>query len=163
MMTADPAQFQLPSAGVSDAVIMAARVNPLEAEEQLDGAKTSASDAPTSFSHLVNRMMESSRKTPEEHNAEVRRNVEELLATTLVGPILKNLNEDPLESGLFKKSHGEKALRPLLEAEIAKDIVHNMRSGLVDQVARRLLNADRTSVHTSGQRLDVIERRLAHA
>ena len=162
-MTVDTAQLDPPGAGMHASAIMAARPNSLEAEAPFGEAKAGASAAPTTFAQLVNRMMESTRKTPEEYDAQVRRHVEELLATTLVSPILKSLNEDPLESGLFRKSHGEKALRPLLEAEIAKDIVHNMRTGLVDQVARRLLKAGRASVQTSGQRLDVTERRSSHA
>jgi len=78
-------------------------------------------------------------QTPAQVRDEVYRNVEELVARTLVGPILEKLSNDPLNSGLFERGHAEKALRPLLEAEVAKDIVAGMRTGFVDHVARRLL------------------------
>lgn len=163
MMTLDTLQVQLPSAGMAESVIMAARSNPLEAARNRESAGLNAPPVPQSFSHLIGRIMDAAKQTPEKHDAEVRQHVEELVASTLVAPILKNLNEDPLESGLFKQTHGEKALRPMLEMEIAKKIVHHMRSGLVDQVARRLLSANRTAEPMPGRRLDVTERSSTHA
>ncbi len=163
MTTMEPAYLQMTTAGLAESAIMAARSNPLEAARRPEVVDSNAPAAPASFSHLIGRIMEFARQTPEKHDVEVRKHVEELVATTLVAPILKNLNEDPLESGLFKKTHGEKALRPLLEAEIAKKIVHHMRSGLVDQVARRLLSANRTAEPMPGRRLDVTERSSTHA
>jgi len=163
MMSLDTVQLQQPSAGTAESAIMAARGNPLGAARDRELADLNAPRSPRSFAHLIGRIMDSAKQTPEKHDAEVRKHVEELVASTLVAPILKNLNEDPLESGLFKKTHGEKALRPMLEAEIAKKIVHHMRSGLVDQVARRLLIANRTAAPMPDRRLDVTERSSTHA
>jgi hypothetical protein len=72
--------------------------------------------------------------------AGIRSNVEELVARTLIAPVLASLHNNPLKSDLFPETPGSKALAPLLEAEVAKSMASSMGGSLVDQVARRLLN-----------------------
>ncbi|GEM_PF-4373712 len=162
MSMVDTSQFRSFASGFSDPIGPTPRMNPWQ--ERADAGEV-VSTQPTGlrdFSKLIGRVMKSN-ETPQQREAKVYRNVEELVAQTLIAPVLEKLREDPLESGLFKKSEGEKALRPLIEAEVAKDIVHNMRTGLVEQVARRLLNPKSVAADTTGRRLDVIERRPEHA
>lgn len=71
-------------------------------------------------------------------NEELHRSVDEMLARALVAPVLASLQNDPLKSDLFEGTHAEKALRPLLEAQVAQSVVQRLRTGLGDAVARRL-------------------------
>lgn len=97
-----------------------------------------ADPAPGSFARILGQRMPSD-LSPQRRREQVYRNVEELVAQTLVAPVLEQLGNDPLNSGLFERGDAEKALRPLLEAEVSKRIVAGMRTRLVDHVARRLL------------------------
>lgn len=162
MTTVDPSQFRSPAAGFFDSIDLTPRTSPLEQQASPGDVNATRTVGIQDFSQLIGRLMKSN-ETPQQREAKAFRNVEELVAQTLVVPVLEKLREDPLESGLFKKSEGEKALRPMIEAEVAKDIVHNMRTGLVEQVARRLLNPKGVAADTSGRRLDVVERRPDHA
>jgi len=83
--------------------------------------------------------------------AQVKQNVEELVARTLIAPVLTSLHNNPLKSDLFPESAAGKALGPLLEAEVAKQLASSMGGSLVDQMARRLLDQlDRRSGATDG-------------
>lgn len=126
-------------------------------------ARELAPRTPGSFAHLLDRVMEERKQAPEQREAEVRRNVEELVAQTLIAPILEKLHEDPLRSGLFERTEGEKALRPLLEAEVAKDIAHSMRAGFIDHMAHRLLNPRGTTPPEGDIEPNAAQRRSWHA
>lgn len=106
------------------------------------GGREGGAEAPRAgagaFHRILGQRM-ASEQSPEQVRRDVYRHVEELLAQTLVAPVLAKLGDDPLNSGLFERGHAEKALRPLLEAEVAKDIVAGMRAGFVEHVARGLL------------------------
>ncbi|MCL4199008.1 MAG: hypothetical protein KJZ69_16080 [Phycisphaerales bacterium] len=109
------------------------------AEAAPDSAEADrAADAPASFARILSQRMKSD-LSPQRRREQVYRNVEELVAQTLVVPVLERLGSDPLNSGLFERGDAEKALRPLLEAEVSKKIVAGMRTRLVDHMARRLL------------------------
>lgn len=113
------------------------RAAPVDAAPDAAGADRSAK-ARASFAHILGQRMKSD-LSPQRQREQVYRNVEELVAQTLVAPVLERLGNDPLNSGLFERGHAEKALRPLLEAEVSKKIVAGMRTRLVDHMARRLL------------------------
>ncbi|MCC6907332.1 MAG: hypothetical protein IT430_05265 [Phycisphaerales bacterium] len=162
MTTVESSPFRSLAPAMSDAAARVQHFDRLGAQAAaLDGDKPLAPEA-ADFSHLMSRMMKSD-ETPLPRREKVRRNVEELVAQTLVMPVLERLRQDPLDSGLFKKTHAEQSLRPLLEAEVAKSIVRRMPSGLVDQMAHRLLNPQGSGVMTSGRRVNEVQGSARHA
>lgn len=105
----------------------------------IEGGAEAQRAGPGAFHRVLSQRL-ASEQSPEQVRRDVYRHVEELVAQTLVAPILAKMGDDPLRSGLFERGHAEKALRPLLEAEVAKDIVAGMRTGFVEHTARRLLS-----------------------
>jgi Rod binding domain-containing protein len=69
-----------------------------------------------------------------------RQAAEQFVAITFVQPVLKQLRETTSAAPPFAPSEGEKQFRALLDADLAQRIVHKARFGLVDRVARDLLN-----------------------
>ena len=65
---------------------------------------------------------------------------EQFVALTFVQPVLKELRESSQAAPPFAPGEGEKQFRALLDAELARRIVHKERYALVDRVARDLLN-----------------------
>lgn len=91
------------------------------------------------------------KRGPDPRLAQVKQNVEELVARTLIAPVLASLHNNPLKSDLFPQSAAGKALSPLLEAEVAKQMASSLGGSLVDQMAQRLLDQlDRRSGATDG-------------
>ncbi len=67
-----------------------------------------------------------------------RQAAEELVAITLVQPILSQLRESDLGAEPFAASEGEKRFGALYDAEIARRIVSSGRFPLVDALARQM-------------------------
>ncbi len=156
MISVEPSPFRPLAPAMSGATARSQHFDRLGAEAAALAGGKPATPGAANFSHLMDRMMGCD-ETPLQRREKVRRNVEELVAQTLVMPVLERMRQDPLDSGLFKKTHAEQSLRPLLEAEVAKSIVHRMPSGLVDQMAHRLLNPQGSRAVTSGRRVNEVQ------
>lgn len=73
--------------------------------------------------------------------ADTRKAAEEFVSIAFVEPVLRSLRESNHAPEPFAPTEAEKTFGPLLDAEISKQIVAHERYGLVDAVARQLLNA----------------------
>lgn len=71
---------------------------------------------------------------------DTRKAAEEFVSIAFVEPILRSMRESNHAEGPFAPTAAEKSFGPLLDAEIAKQIVAHERYGLVDAVARQLLS-----------------------
>lgn len=80
--------------------------------------------------------------------ADARKAAEEFVAIAFVEPILKSLRESNQAAPPFAPTEAEKSFGPLLDAELSRRIVAKERYGLVESVARRLLNASGESAPT---------------
>lgn len=74
-----------------------------------------------------------------------RRAAEEFISATLIEPILKLSRENNHAAPPFGPTPAEKSFGPMLDAEIARNIVARERYGLVDAVARQLRHDPRLS------------------
>ena len=74
--------------------------------------------------------------TPEERAREAAR---DLVATTLVRPMLQRLRATNNAWGPFKPTQGESSFRSMLDARLAKDITSSQSWPLVDRIAQDLL------------------------
>ncbi len=74
-----------------------------------------------------------------------RRAAEEFISATLIEPILKMSRENNHAAPPFGLTPAEKSFGPMLDAEIARNIVARERYGLVDAVARQLRHDPRLS------------------
>ncbi len=74
-----------------------------------------------------------------------RRAAEEFISATLIEPILKMSREHNHAAPPFGPTPAEKSFGPMLDAEIARNIVARERYGLVDAVARQLRHDPRLS------------------
>lgn len=72
---------------------------------------------------------------------DARKAAEEFVAIAFVQPILKEVRESNQAAPPFGPTEAEKAFGPLLDAEIARQVVAKERYGLVDRVARQLLQS----------------------
>jgi hypothetical protein len=68
-----------------------------------------------------------------------RQQAGELVALSLVQPILGEMRETNNAWGPFKPGAWEKRLGPILDAEVAKDVVNSSSWGLIDQLASNFL------------------------
>lgn len=93
-----------------------------------------APDAPGSFADIMARA-----KAGPSRQDQARDAAEQFVALTFVQPALKELRESNQAAPPFAPSEGEKQFRALLDADIARKIVHKAHYGLVDRVARDLL------------------------
>ncbi len=89
------------------------------------------------FTSVLARMSADGSRTREEA---ARHAAEEFVGITLVQPILSMLREQGDAAPPFAAGPGEKAFGPLLDAEFALRITRANRFGLVDAVARKLLD-----------------------
>lgn len=76
--------------------------------------------------------------TREDH---ARDAAEQFVALTFVQPALKELRDTNQAAPPFAPSEGEKQFRALLDADLARKIVHKAHYGLVDRLAHDLLKA----------------------
>ena len=65
---------------------------------------------------------------------------EQLVAQTLVLPVLSSMREGPFLEGPFKPGNAERRFAPLLDQYMADSITASSRSTLVDSVVDRLLS-----------------------
>ena len=83
-----------------------------------------------------------------------REAAEQLVATTLVAPLLAELREQPLDTKLFHGGFGEDAFRQQLDTKLADEIVKSSRFPLVDriyaQITRRAELAQGAGVNLHG-------------
>lgn len=69
---------------------------------------------------------------------EERAAAEQLVATTLVEPILKQLRQSSTAAPPFGPGEGEKKFRDISDAHTAREIVRSERFGLVERLAQDL-------------------------
>lgn len=69
---------------------------------------------------------------------------QQLVATVLVEPILKQLRETSQAAPPFEPTDGEKQFRSMLDARLAHEITSGARFPLVDRLARDLRGSMRT-------------------
>lgn len=69
---------------------------------------------------------------------DARTAAEDFVAVAFVAPILKSLRENDHTPAPFAPSAGEKQFRSLVDQQIARQVVHAQRFGLVDRIARDL-------------------------
>jgi hypothetical protein len=77
--------------------------------------------------------------TPEERARTV---AEQLVATALIQPMLKEWRAGERTAAPFAPTQGEKQMRALQDAEVARSIVQASRFPIVDQLARRVLERE---------------------
>lgn len=81
---------------------------------------------------------------------EARRAAEQLVASSLVVPVLAQLHEGPFRSELFAPGSAERRFAPMLDQHLADRITASGRFPIVDAIADRLSGRDST------ERLDVV-------
>lgn len=87
------------------------------------------------FSGIISRA-KTDAMTPEER---ARSAAEQLVATALVQPVLKQLRESNNAAAPFAPNQAERTFRGLFDASIAQRMVHAQHWGLVDHLARGML------------------------
>jgi Rod binding domain-containing protein len=101
------------------------------------GSPGPSPDARGSFDAILSRAARA-RGTPADR---ARDAAEQFVALTFVQPALKALRDTNQAAPPFAPSEGEKQFRALLDAELARRIVHKADYALVDRLARDLLKA----------------------
>ncbi len=69
---------------------------------------------------------------------QARQAAEQLVATALVQPILKQLRETNGAAEPFKPGPGEQAFQQLMDTHLSEKLVHSSRWALVDEITKRL-------------------------
>lgn len=77
--------------------------------------------------------------SPEER---ARQGAEQLVAVSLVQPILQQMRHSPWAAAPFAPNQAERTFRGMLDAQLAQRLVSQGRWPLVDAVARRVLRQD---------------------
>ncbi len=88
------------------------------------------------FAGALNRAREI---TPESDEAAARNAAEQLVAITLVQPVLAQLRETNTAAPPFGPTAAEKQFGSMMDARVAQDIVHGSRFPLVDRLANSML------------------------
>jgi Rod binding domain-containing protein len=88
------------------------------------------------FSQVISRASAKADQTPQER---ARTGAEQLVATALVQPILKQMRESNNAAPPFAPNEAERSFRSFMDAALAQRMVSSQRWGLVDQLARRML------------------------
>jgi len=88
------------------------------------------------FASALSRATSPTGQTPQ---ARARDAAEQLVATSLVAPVLKSLRESDGAAAPFAPSQGERSFRQMQDTVLAQRLVKSSNWTLVDQVARRLL------------------------
>jgi Rod binding domain-containing protein len=96
---------------------------------------SAASDSRDSFAQVIARASTGG-GTPE---ARAREGAEQLVATALVQPVLKQLRESNQAVAPFAPSQGERSFRSLMDAALAQRMVRSQHWPLVDRLARGML------------------------
>ena len=78
---------------------------------------------------------------PTEPEDEARRAAEQFVAAVFIQPILKEMRAQNHAPAPFGPTEGEKALAPLVDAQLADRIVRAQQFGLVDRIAHDLRRA----------------------
>lgn len=89
------------------------------------------------FASTLNKARE---QTPESQEAAVRKTAEELVAITMVQPVLAQLRETNNAAAPFGPTQAEKQFGALQDARVAQDIVRGSKFPIVDQIAQQMLN-----------------------
>ena len=77
---------------------------------------------------------------PEEpSHAELKEAVQQLVSTALVTPLLSELRDEPLDSGLFHGGFAEDAFQQRLETILADRMVRSPRFAIADRIYEALL------------------------
>ncbi len=82
------------------------------------------------------------RSAKEQALRDARAAAEELVAVTLVQPVLAQMRETNQAEGPFAPGHWEKTFAPLVDAEIARRIVGASGWGLVEEMAQDFASRD---------------------
>jgi len=90
-------------------------------------------DEQRSFGAILARAQDGSRRPDQARQA-----AEQLVATALVQPILKQLRETNGAAEPFKPGPGEQAFQQLMDTHLAEKLVHSSRWALVDEITKRL-------------------------
>lgn len=88
------------------------------------------------FSQVISRAQSNKEETPE---ARARAAAEQLVATALVQPVLKQLRESNHAEAPFAPNAAERSFRSLMDAGLAQRMVTSQHWGLVDNLARGML------------------------
>jgi Rod binding domain-containing protein len=86
--------------------------------------------------------------------ARAREAAEQLVAQTFVVPMLKELRQSDRSAPPFAPSQGEKQFRALMDVELAQRMVKASRFGLVERLARDLLQQSEPAAEAAGQGAD---------
>jgi len=118
-------------------------INPLNA---------GAAELPAAERWSLRGAMESARSQPppgvsDDTWSEARQQAGELVALSLVQPILAEMRETNQAWGPFAPGAWEKRLGPILDAAVAKDVVSSSSWGLIDQLASRFLGSPTIENH----------------
>ena len=98
-------------------------------------ADTSLIQSQADFASILGRA-KSAELTPEQR---AREGAEQLVAVSLVQPILKQMRENTWAAAPFAPNQAERTFRGMMDSEFAQRLVKSGRWGLVDAVARRVL------------------------
>ncbi len=104
--------------------------------DRVSGPGQRLASAQNQFAGVLNRARE---KAPESSESAARDAAEQLVAITLVQPLLAQLRETNNAAPPFAPTPAEKQFASLQDARVAQDIVRGSRFPLVDQLARSML------------------------
>ncbi len=88
------------------------------------------------FSQVISRAKDKPNETPEQ---KARSAAEQLVATALVQPVLKQLRESNHAAPPFAPNEAERTFRSMSDAALAQRMVGSEHWGLIDVLARRML------------------------
>ena len=74
----------------------------------------------------------------EQREAEAREAAQDMVAVTLLMPLLKQVRNDPFRSDLFHGGQGEEAFGAQLDQQIAQSMSRSMKFPLTDAITRHL-------------------------
>ncbi len=134
-LTSQPVIFSLESVTEPIALTSEHRVFKLDDERSGAARANSLSATQRSFAEV----MAIAGRGPQDQSAEVdesRQTAEQLVATTLVEPILKQLRESNNAPPPFGPGKGEQQFRAMTDAHTAKEIVRSGQFGLVERLAQ---------------------------
>lgn len=106
------------------------------AGEMLSSADTQRASEQEVFSQVLARARHNPDDTPEQR---ARNAAEQLVSTSLVQPILKKLRDSNNAAAPFGPNRTERMFGSMMDATLAQRMVGSQSWGLVDQLARRML------------------------
>ena len=93
------------------------------------------------FSQMLLTSDSATDRTPTPKEAVIRQSAEELVAMTLIKPLLEQARQDPFKSELFHGGFAEDAFGAQLDSVIAERMTHSIRLPVVDSVYSRIVKA----------------------